>query len=107
MRSKIAGADNSALKLYGLEFNFHKYYTPQNQLEESFTSLCAFRHIIEKYKGIFVAYLPDGAKIFALKFKSGEDEFPFVSLIDYCTFSDGYVFLGSDAKKQAFFSPVF
>lgn len=107
MRSKIAGCENSVLNIFGLEFNFHKYYTPQNQLEESFTSLCAFRHTIEKYKGIFVAYLPDGAKILALNFKPGEDEFPFVSLTDFCTYKDGYIFLGLDTKKQVFFTPVF
>lgn len=107
MRSKIAGCENSALNISGLEFNFYKYYTPQNQIEESFTQKSSFRHTVSKYKGVFVAYLPDGAKIFALKFKPGEDEFPFISFIDNCLYKDGYVFLGADIKKQAFFTPVF
>ena len=107
MRNKIVGVQDSALDFFGLKFNYHKYYTPQNSLEESLTSTSAFRHTVAKHKGIFVASLPDGAEIFAVKFKIGEDEFPFVSFISNCLYKDGYVFLGLDIKKQVFFTPVF
>ncbi len=107
MRNKIAGINTPNFNMEGLEFQFHKYYSPQNFMEENFTSLNGFRHTCAKHKGLFSATLPDGAKIFAVKFTPCEDEFPFVSLADYCTYKDGYILIGADIKKQAYFLPVF
>lgn len=106
MRNKIAGIDIPTLNISGLDFTFHKYYSPQSHMEEAFTSLAGFRHTCAKHKGMFVATLSDGAKIFAVKFFACQDEFPFISLADYCIYKNGYVFLGADIKKQAFFMPV-
>ena len=107
MRNKIAGSMNSIPDFFELNFSFCKYYTPQNPLEEKFTSHSAFRNTVAKNQGVFVALLPDSSKIFAVKFKPGEDEFAFSAFASVCTYQDNYVLLGVDIKKQAFFTPVF
>lgn len=106
MRSKIAGRSESVLHIDNTEFIHHKYYSPENKLEESFTSQACFRHSIAENKGVFVATIDRYTKIFAIKFTPGKSEFPFISHINNCLYKNGYIFLGTDTKEQAFFMPV-
>ena len=106
MRSKIAGIKESQFLMENTEFVYHKYYSPENMLEENFASQGCFKRTVAESKGLFVAVLDDKSKIFAVKFNPGINEFPFLAQINNTVYKDGYIFLGTDTKKQAYFKPV-
>ena len=107
MRNKIAGNSFPTFKTAGITFTYHKYYSPQNDLENVVCSCASFKRTIAKHKGFFT-YQPDGSTIiFAVKFIPGLDEFPFIEHINNTLYKDGHLMLGIDTKKQAFFMPVF
>ena len=106
MRNKIAGSVEREMNIAGIKFSYHKYYSPENKLEESFMSQGGFKHTVAENKGLFVAFLDNSSKIFAVKFAPGINEFPFLSQISNTIYKNGYVFLGTDTKEQAYFKPV-
>lgn len=106
MRNKIAGSKENILNIGNIEFIYHKYYSPQNNIEELITSQSCFTHTLAQNKGFYVAYIDASTKIFAIKFIPAVNEFPFISQINNCAYINGFVLLGTDIKKQAFFMPV-
>lgn len=106
MRNKIAGSVETEINISGIKFSYHKYYSPENKLEEAFASQSCFRHTVAENKGLFAATVDRTSKIFAVKFVPAINEFPFLLHINNTLYKDGYVFLGTDTKKQAYFKPV-
>ena len=106
MRNKIAGSKENILNIGDTEFIYHKYYSPQNHIEELITSQSCFMHTLAHNKGFYVTEEDTHTKIFAIKFIPGLNEFPFIAQINNCIYIDGFILLGIDIKKQAFFMPV-
>lgn len=107
MRNKIAGSKESTLNIGNIQFIYHKYYSPQNTTEEIITSQSCFMHTLAQNKGFYVAEPDKNTKIFAIEFIPAVNEFPFIAQINNCAYTDKYILLGIDIKKQAFFKPVF
>ena len=106
MRNKIAGNSAPSMKISGFEFTYHKYYSPQNRLEDSFCSCGCFKRTIAEHKGLFTCKPDCNTTLFAIKFVPGLNEFPFIEQIDNTLYKDSYILLGVDTKKQAYFMPV-
>lgn len=106
MRNKIAGSKENTLNICNTKFFYHKYYSPQNSIEEMVTSQSCFRHTLAQNKGFYVADIDKSTKIFAIQFTPAVNEFPFIAQINNCTYIDKYILVGIDIEKQAFFMPV-
>ena len=106
MRNKIAGNSFPTFELSGLIFTYHKYYSPQNNLENAVCSCASFRRTTAEHKGFFTCQPDRNTIIFAVKFIPGLNEIPFIEQINNTIYQDGYLLLGIDTKKQAYFMPV-
>ena len=107
VRNKIAGENILQINIKGVSFNRIKYYTPSGIMEKNLLDNNAFKLLAEKYKGIYVSQPDKNTKIFAVKFKFGEDEIPFMYSIDNVTFEDGFIIIGLDKECMEYFMPVF
>ena len=67
----------------------------------------SFKTLLEKNKGVYVAYPDENSKIFAMRFEIGKNEIPFMKAIDNVTFKDGYIIVGVDETCKEYFLPVF
>ncbi len=106
MRNKIAGNIELKKNICNLDFVYHKYYAPQNKMERDLFSELCFKHTIAEQKGLYKANINEHISIFAVKFISGINEFPFLSQINNAVYKEGCILLGIDTKEQAYFMPV-